>query len=90
MYFFGFIFQPLRNVCCHRGVITLHRVTQGKYEALETRFASPTQLHGGVTPVGVSRCTEKGASDVVVRWLRQCIDVLVSLAPEHDVQQLNF
>ena len=47
--------QPQRNFCCHRDVITLHRVTQGKYEALETRFASPTQLLG-VTLASVTRC----------------------------------
>ena len=40
---------------CVCDVITLHRVTQEKYEALETRFASPTQLLG-VTLVSVTRC----------------------------------
>ena len=47
--------QPLRNFCCHRDVITKHRVTQGKYAALETRFASPTQLIG-VTIISVTLC----------------------------------
>ena len=48
-------------LCCHRDVITLHRVTHTKYEALETRFESPTQVLG-VTLVSVTRCKLK-------RWL---------------------
>ena len=36
-------------------VITLHRVTQEKYEVFETRFASPPQLLG-VMLVSVSQC----------------------------------
>ena len=43
------------NFSCHRHVITLHRVTKMKYEALKTRFVSPTQLLR-VTLVGVTRC----------------------------------
>ena len=46
--------RPYRYFCCHRDVITLHRVTQEKYEALETRFVSPAQLLG-VTLISVTR-----------------------------------